>query len=173
MERKDTIEQKTGAAVLQKPIRVTVGEREYEVAPPSLATLILVSEAVSLLPRFVPDADKMVAQAYHYARDSKPLGDVLAILILGAKNLTGFQKSRVSTRKLFLGLFPYWKEQEVTTEVDLKEELSEYLLENMSPRQLNELITRLTENLEIGFFFGLTTFLSEINLLSPTKEQES
>lgn len=173
MDRKDTIEQKAGSAVLQAPVIVAVGDREYKVAPPSTATLILASEAVSLLPRFVPDKEKITEQSYRYARDCRPIGDVLAIIILGAKNLVGYQKSIVKTRKPVLwGLFHHYEEKEVTTEVDRKKELSDYLLENLSPKQLNDLFAKLTNSMELGSFFALTTFLTEINLLSPTKVEK-
>ena len=49
--------------------------------------------------------------------------------------------------------------------------LSEEILQ-LSPKQLNNMITKLLGNLEIGDFFGLTTSLSGINLLKPTKNQE-
>ena len=43
-----TIEAKTAQTVLQEPKEIKIGEKIYSVAPPSLGTLILVSEAVSL-----------------------------------------------------------------------------------------------------------------------------
>lgn len=165
-----TIEQQVAATILQKDFEVTVGDKKYKAAPASTATLILASEAVSRLPRISLDPEKVVEESLSVARLCSPLGDIAAILLLGAKNLTETVKVLKTVEKRYLwGIVKRKKEIEVEQVIDRKKELSKELLENLSPRELNNLVVSLLQKMELGDFFGLTTFLTEINLMRPTK----
>lgn len=157
-----TIEQKVAETILQKATEVKVGDKTYNVAPPTTATLILVSEAVSQLPHLRLDDKNIVGEVLSIAKDCRVLGDVAAILILGAKGLT----ETVTRRKR--ALLPF-NRGIVTETIDRKAELSRELLENYSPSALHNLIASLLSGMDLGDFFGLTTFLTEVNLLRQTK----
>lgn len=169
-EKQKTIEQKVADTILQKPMEITIGGKKYSVSPPSTATLILVSEAVSHLPRLVLDQNNLVEESLSVAKECRVLGDIVAILILGAKGLVEtVTVENTVERKFFWGLFRRMikvKEQKVA---DRKAELSNELLENLSPSELHGLTASLLQRMEIADFFGLTTFLIEINLLRQTK----
>jgi hypothetical protein len=79
-----SLEQKTANAVLQQPVEVEIGTKKYSVAPPSVATLILVSAAVSKLPAITLDSKNIASDCLCIAKDCRPLGEIAAILILGA-----------------------------------------------------------------------------------------
>ena len=49
---KETIEKKAADTVLETADVITVGGREYRIAPPTAGTLIMVSALVSVLPVF-------------------------------------------------------------------------------------------------------------------------
>ena len=98
------------------------------------------------------------------------LGDIVAVLILGAKGLTNTVTRKV-IRKRFFGLIK--SETEETVTIDRKAELSKIILDNIRPSVMLNIIIRRLNDLEIGDFFGITTSLSEINLLKPTKEVEN
>ena len=165
-----TIEEKVAETILQKAGEVTIGGKTYKVAPPSTATLILASEAVSRLPKINLDPEKVVEESLSVARECRPLGDIAAILILGAKNLTETVKARQMVEKRRLWGLVKWKEEvEVERVIDRKAELAKQILEDLSPRALNLLVAQLLQKMELGDFFGLTTFLTEINLMRPTK----
>lgn len=164
MER--TIEQRVGETVLQQPKEFVIGDKTFTVAPPSVSTLILVSEAISLLPQVQLDKTKIVEEVLFVAKDCRMLGDIAAILILGAK---GLKETVTTKRKYFFGLFTH----SVTETVDRKAELSKWLLEELNTAQLNKLIFELLKDFNLGDFFGTTTFLIEINLLRPTKVVET
>lgn len=163
---KKTIEQKVGDAVLQRPKEININGRHFTVAPPSVSTLILASEAISLLPQVQLDKAKIVEEVLFVAKDCRMLGDIAAILILGAK---GLKETVTTKRKHLFGLFT----RSVTETVDRKEELSKWLLEELDTAQLNKLIFELLKDFNLGDFFGTTTFLIEINLLRPTKVVET
>lgn len=160
-----TIEQKAGGTILQRKKEITVGDRTFSVAPPSTATLILASEAISLLPQETLDGKKIVEEVLYIAKDCRVLGDILAILILGAKNLKETVTEKVEKRRLFRSP----RIETVERVIDRKAELAEWLLLNISPKELHQTFTKLVQDFQLGDFFGITTFLIGINLLRPTK----
>ena len=161
-----TIESKVASAILERSIAtIEVEGAKYEIAPPSVATLILLSEIASRFPVVEPvSKDKIVYSVLRNAKNYRPLGDLLAVLILG---LTETTTRKVIKSRLF-GLIKTEKEETVT--INKKAELSKILLENVRPSILFNLIIKRLNEMEIGDFFGITTSLSEINLLKPTKE---
>lgn len=158
-----TIEQKVGEAVLQKPKEVVISDRTFSVAPPRVSTLILVSEAISLLPQVQLDRSKIIEEVLFVAKDCRILGDIAAILILGSK---GLSETVTRRKKRFFGLFGT---KTVTETIDRKAELARWLLDELDNTALNKLIFELLKDFQLGDFFGTITFLIEINLLRPTK----
>ena len=170
MNASKTIEEKVAESILQKPIEITIGEKKYTTAPPSTATLILVSEVVSRLPRLVLDPKNLVEESLSIAKDCRSLGDLVAILLLGARGLTEKVKTEKTVeRRYFFGLIRRKKTIKVEQVIDRKAELAQELLENLRPSELQGLTATLLQRMELGDFFGLTTFLIEINLLRQTK----
>jgi hypothetical protein len=170
MAENRTIEEKVADTILEKSQELSIGSKKYQVAPPSTATLILVSEAVSRLPHIVADPDKVVEESLSFGKDCRVLGDIAAILILGARHLKECVKVKQKTEKRYLwGLFKRQVVEEVEEVRDRKAELAQEILESYSPKALNMLVGGLLNKMEIGDFFGLTTFLIEINLMHQTK----
>ena len=173
MKKKETIETRVAEAVLQQPMEVAVGKSTYLVAPPSVATLILASEAVSRLPAGAMDEQRVLEETLAKAEYCRPLGEVAAILILGAKGLTETVKVKEKQRRRYLfGLFHLTRTVEVERIVNRKEQLADDLLENLTPSELNLLISQILRRMQIADFFGLTTVLTGANLLRPTKVEE-
>lgn len=160
MNENKTIEQKTAAAILEKPVEIVIGGKTYQAAPPSTATLILVSEAVSQLPKIALDAEKIVEETLSVAKDCRILGEIVAILILGAKNITEIKKTpQIKEKRYLWGLIRVKKTVEVEEVINRKEALAREVLEELSPRELNNTVTSLLSSMNIADFFGLTTFL--------------
>ena len=109
------IEAQTASTILQKPEEVVVGNTTYKVAPPSTATLILMSEAVAKMPQVNLTAEKVVDESIYIAKDCRIEGEIVAIMILGAKGLTETKKVRHTEEKR--RLWGLWKQRyEVETE---------------------------------------------------------
>ena len=53
--------------------------------------------------------------------------------------------------------------------IDRKAELAKELLEDVEPKALNLIVSQILSKMQIADFFGLTTFLTELNLLHPRK----
>ena len=162
-EQQQTIEQRVGATILQQPRQISIAGKTYSVAPPTIATLILVSEAISLLPQEYLDEEHIVEETLRIAKDCRVLGDILAILILGAKGLT---EERAIEERTFFGL----RRRRTVRKIDRKRELADELLEALAPRDLSRLISELLRDLQLGDFFGATTSLLEVNLIRATRE---
>lgn len=170
MAEKKTLEEKVADTILEKTEELSIGSKKYQVAPPSTATLILVSEAVSRLPRVVSDPENVVSESLSIAKDCRALGDIAAIMILGAQHIKDRVKVQQTRVKRYLwGLFKRKEVIEIEEVKDRQAELAQELLETYSPKALNMLVGGLLNKMEIGDFFGLTTFLIEINLLHQTK----
>ena len=100
-----TIEQRVASAILEKATnKIELGGVVYPIADPSIATLILVSEIISTLPVVDKETPKelRVYSALHYAKDYSAIGDICAILILGAKNLR--EEKEIIEENRILGL---------------------------------------------------------------------
>ena len=163
-----TIESKVARTILQQQEEITIGDKTYKIAPPSVATLILASEVVSHLPQVHLDEEKVIEETLSIAKDCRELGDLLAILILGAKHINDkVERREKRCRSLLWGLIR--TERSVTITEIAKEALSRELLENTTPRDLHNAIAKIILKMQVGDFFGLTTFLTEINLIRPTK----
>lgn len=170
-----TIEQKVAAAILEKPIaELELNGKTYTIAPPSTSTLILVSEIISTLPSVEScERDKIVPTVLHYAKDYKQLGDLVATLILGRKGLTEERVvERYVVERYFFGLLKRIKTVKEKVVIDRKSELAQLILDEVRPSVLMDIIVRRLKDMEIGDFFGITTSLSEANLLKPTAEVE-
>ncbi len=164
-QTKTTIESKVADTILEKSMELEIGGVTFEVAPPTTATLILVSELVSQLPAVnsAKEAKDIVNETLRVAKDCQVIAEIPAVILLGAANLKERRKTVV---KRFFGLV----REETESVIDRKKEVAELLLNHLSPQELNQLTVKLLMRLEIGDFFGFTTSLSEINLLKPTKE---
>lgn len=166
-----TTEQRVAQTILQKPIKVKVGAKEYAVAPPSTATLILVSAAVSRLPRLSLDENEVVQCVLRNAKECEAIGEIIATLILGAKRVEDTVYTKRKCRcKIFFGLIHYTRNKNVRETA--REQLSRELLENLSPSELQDTLAKILVTMQLGDFFGLTTFLNEINQTRPTKVVE-
>jgi hypothetical protein len=161
----NTVESKVSKTILQQQEEIAVGDEIYKVSPPSVATIILASEAISRLPTVKLDSDNILYECMYIAKDCRVLGDIIAILILGAK---GLKETRKIVKKRFCGLSSY----EVETTVDNKAILAQKLLEDLEPNELNGLMVRLLNTVQLSDFFGLTASLIEINILRRTREME-
>lgn len=156
---KTTLESKTSEAILETPKQVTIGGKVYEVAPPTMATLIEVSKYISSLPEInIENEDKIIHEALANASECEYLGDLAAILILGKKKIKPYE---VKSRKY--GIIPQKKT------VYPQQELSTEILDELSPKNIFTLILSILNDMEVGFFLQTTIFLRDVNLLRKTK----
>ena len=163
-----TTEERVANTILQEPTIIKVGEKEYAVAPPSTATLILVSAAVSRLPRIQLDETRLVQDVLASAKDCAAIGDVVAVMILGAKHVKD-EVVRIEERTVSYCFGLFKRRVRVEVRESKREQLARELLENLSPRELQTALAQIMGLMEVGDFCGLTTFRLEVNTTRPTK----
>lgn len=133
--------------ILQQPVKVNIGSREYSVPQPSIGTLILASEAISKLPAFNISMKDTRQETLRIARDCNVIGDIVAIFILGAKNIKTDAKYLFGIRR---------------------KKLAKKIIDNVSPVQLNEILAEILGSLQTDFFLGTLDFLIKVNMIHPT-----
>ncbi len=154
--RKKTIEERTGDAVLQTSQTIQLGGKTYEVAKPTVATVIRLSELTSHLTDAKIEKDtQILSYVLENAKDCTVIGEIIATLICG------YHKS---TKKPFRGLFK--------KRINPVKNLSRTILEQCSPAELNAAVVKLLGMQQIAFFFSTITSLREKNILKPTKKSE-
>lgn len=169
MESK-TIEQRVAAAILEKATNsIEIGGEVYPLGDPCMATLILVSELISTMPivEKVPK-EQIVYSALHYAKDFKSLGELCAILVLGAGHLT--EEREITEYERFLGVFRRKVVRKVV--IDKKASLAREISLNVRPSVVFNCIIQRLQDMEVAHFFSIITSLSEANILKPTREVE-
>lgn len=157
---KKSIVERAAEAILQEPMELHVGDKVYVVAPPCGATLIMVSKLLAK----VPHVDKMgnvLNEVLASAKDADVLYEIVATLIIGAKRIRDEKNeswvSRVGVKRNTL----------VST-------LAEELKYECTNAQVYEMVAKiLSEQMEIGDFFALSTSLREISLIQETREVDS
>ena len=151
------IESKAASTVLQNQFKVRVGTEVYRVAPPTLSTLIRVSELIAKLPK--EENQDILVWSLESAKQARLIGDIVATIVLGANNLD----KEVVRVKSFLG-FRYKKK------VSLYKEIKEQAI-RMEYEPLSSLLVGLfKEGLDVDAFFLLTTFLRGQNILKRTRK---
>ena len=165
-----TIESRVAATILERTVSTLEIEGvTYNIAPPTIGTLILASEIVSFFPQIDDVDDKQrIFMALFKAKDFKMLADLAAVLILGSKCLTEEREVTVEKRHLF-GLIK--RKHRVKQTVDLRAELAQKILDNVRSSVLFEVIVKRLRDNEIMTFFAITTSLNAANILKPTKAE--
>ena len=165
-----TIEQRVASAILEKATdSIEIGGEVYRLGDPCMATLILASELISTMP-VVEKAPKerIVYSVLHHAKDFKSLGELCAILVLGAGNLT--EEREIVEYERFLGVFRRKVVRRVV--VDRKAALAREISLNVRPSVVFDCIIARLQDMEVAHFFSIITSLSEANILKPTREVE-
>lgn len=161
--------------MMQTPATVRVGDREYDVAPPTFGTLELVSAKLAEIPD-VGDTEEIsgndrAALMLQKAREFAILPDLLAVLILGSKHIR--DKEKVVERRRKGGLLGFLgAKRNVETEVSASDRLAQEIRDTVSPAQMAEVLPFLLGSLQLTDFFVLTTFLREISVAAPTKVEK-
>lgn len=175
--KETTTEEAAADTILQQPHEVEIAGKRYQIAPPTPATLFLVSKQISYLPPINQGAKNVLAEVLSKAKDCRPVTKIAATLILGAKRINERHSVPVVRRDLVepepaKGLRRFFKRQKpriverdhVMLEIDW---LSAQIAENMTIQELSKLVITELGGLGIGDFFGLTASLSAGNLLRP------
>lgn len=172
----DNLEKLVTDAILQRASDVIVIDgTEYPIAPPTPATLILVSELVSKLPVVNRQADNILLEVLSIAKDLSIIGKITATLILGAKRIKEQRyitiEHTTETRRWSWKRFRFVVERATTTRKVLEVDyLAERILDEVTNETMLRVVLKRLGMMQIADFFELTTSLSEANQLKRTRE---
>lgn len=175
MAKEKNIQERVADTMMQAPATVKIGDKTYEVAPPSFGTLELVSAKLAEIPD-VGDLEELSSKdkaltMLRRAKDFAILPDLLTLLILGSKHIR--DKEIVAQRRRKGGIRGFFGAKEETlTEVGVYERMVQEIRDNVPPEQMSELIPFLIGSLQLTDFFVLTTFLREVCVAEPTKVEK-
>lgn len=152
-----SIETKTAGTLLEEPISVTIGMREYRVPPPSLGTLARIGGLISSMKLQERSEDVKPEEipfvALREAGSAGVIADILATFITGEKQ-----------ESVWSSIIPkyFTKHDRVRRRV----------LATVTPAEASRVFAVMLQSLQLGDFFGLTTFLKGVNILKPTRERK-
>lgn len=172
----DNLEKLVTDTILQRASDVIVIDgTEYPIAPPTPATLILVSELVSTLPAVNRQADNILLEVLSIAKDLSVIGKITATLILGAKRIKEARyitiEQATEKRCWSWKRFRFVVEMTTTTRKVLEVDyLAERILDEVTNETMLRVVLKRLGMMQIADFFELTTSLSEANQLKRTRE---
>ena len=171
----ENIEKKVTDAILQRAESFILDGVEYEITPPTPATLILISELVSTMPVVDRKASNILYEVLATAKDLSVIGKIVATLILGAKRIkerryVTIQDETETKRWSWKRLRFVTSRTTIETKVLEVDYLAERLLNEATNEALVNIVSKRLGMMQIGDFFELTTSLSEANQLKRTKE---
>ena len=181
MSENTSIEKRVVDTVLERQTdTLNIDGREYPLAPPTLGTIIMVSELVATLPRFNMEQQNLLYEIMKEARNCQTLGKIAAVLILGAKRVKENRKVPIGRMeeipaktgsyfsRIFRSRVRKARSKETIAEVD---KLAETVLMEVSPATLQDILSRRLIDMQIADFFALTTSLTtRANQIKPTRE---
>lgn len=161
----NTIEQKAADVLLQKPITVKAGGKDYPVARPTLATLAEVSAVLSEMEKTRHAGEQDIVQEVlaRAKADVPRLSLIAAILIIGGGNITYHTERREAGR--IFGIFKRYEKVTVSNTQTLADELAR----TASPAEMHVLVTKALSFQGIGFFLSTIISLGAASVTQPTK----
>lgn len=183
-----TIETKTAKTILEDDRKkVTIAGKEYTIAEPSTATILMASALISELPNLrkpggeQADGTYIIQVVLDKAKGMRNIGKLLALLILGAKRVKEHRmianehtQSLTEPRKkgLWATINEWWRNKREKPREEI-EVLTDEILDNLPPGKIYELLEPRLLDQDISGFFYLTTSLKlQANILEPTKTEK-
>jgi hypothetical protein len=153
---KETTEQKTAAAILQKPITVKIGKDTYDVPRPTLGTIIEISGMIAEYADtdFDDKSVDPVAETLRIAKEYNGLERIIAMIVLGAK---------AAKREIKLFGRTIWRSSRL-------ERLAKKVREEMTPREITEALVAVFSTMDCAFFLITITTLHRVNHLKATNQ---
>lgn len=146
----NTVQQQTAKTILKESSTIKIGNTKYTPKPLKLSAFIKLSAIVSAYPQVDKQIERTPEEVLKWVllngKRYNDIGAILALLIMG-------------WRKYPTKWFKF-KFNRLATKIE----------DNMCPSEFEDLTARLLNDQETARFFGLTAFLSELNLLTEKRK---
>lgn len=153
---KAKIENMVADSINGNPIMIKFRGKDMEIPRPTLGTLIEASKYIAKLPEFdvKTEANAAVQQTLSIAKDCDKIPEILAILMLGKKDM------RRAIRIFGMTVYKVDRVKKLAAEI-----------ENMTSQEIAEILVAIFSAMDCGFFLGIITSLQGINMLKKTKNE--
>lgn len=150
------MEEKVAQTLLEEPTTVTIGGEAYQVAPPSIFTLVRASKYISKIPTDTISEGNIFGSIIHNAEDYENIAWAISVIVLGNE----FTEVETNPK------WQFWKRKKSVTKG-----------ENLVKKLMKTPITEVTDaffkvlgQIDIRAFFVITTSLKGMMITKPTKE---
>lgn len=143
-----TTEEKTAHILNDTPEEVTIGGRTYTITPPTFVKLAQISAEIARLESDPIDPERLAQDVLRVAGSGKQIARIIATMI---------DHTKLKPKPWYKRLF------------SRREDFASFIYRHLTPQEANEVLSLALGTLQLGDFFGLTTFLSGVNITKPTK----
>lgn len=153
------MEEKVAQTLLEEPTIVTIEGEAYQVAPPSIFTLVRASKYISKIPTDTISEGNIFGSIIYNAEDYENIAWAISVIVLG----NDFTEVETYPK------WQFWKRKKSVTKG-----------ENLVKKLMKTPITEVTDAffkvlglIDIRAFFVITTSLKGMMITKPTKEVET
>ena len=154
------MEEKVAQTLLEEPTTVTIGGEAYQVAPPSIFTLVRASKYISKIPTDTISEENIFGSIIHNAEDYENIAWAISVIVLG----NDFTEVETYPK------WQFWKRKKKNV---TKGELLANKLINTPITEVSAAFFNMLAQMDIRPFFVITTSLKGMMITKPTKEVEN
>ena len=153
------MEEKVAQTLLEEPTTVTIRGEAYQVAPPSIFTLVRASKYISKIPTDTISDGNILGSIIHNAEEYENIAWAISVILLG----------KDFTQIVTYPKWQFWRKKKNVT----KGELLAKKLINTPITEVSAAFFNMLAQMDIRPFFVITTSLKGMMITKPTKEVEN
>jgi len=153
------MEEQVAQTLLEEPTTVTIGGEAYQVAPPSIFTLVRASKYISKIPTDTISEGNILGSIIHNAEEYENIAWAISVILLG----------KDFTQIVTYPKWQFWRKKKNVT----KGELLAKKLINTPITEVSATFFKVLGQIDIRAFFVITTSLKGMMITKPTKEVET
>ena len=153
------MEEQVAQTLLEEPTTVTIGGEAYQVAPPSIFTLVRASKYISKIPTDTISEGNILGSIIHNAEEYENIAWAISVILLG----------KDFTQIVTYPKWQFWRKKKNVT----KGELLAKKLINTPNTEVSAAFFKELGQIDIRAFFVITTSLKGMMITKPTKEVEN
>jgi len=153
------MEEQVAQTLLEEPTTVTIEGEAYQVAPPSIFTLVRASKYISKIPTDTISEGNILGSIIHNAEEYENIAWAISVILLG----------KDFTQIVTYPKWQFWRKKKNVT----KGELLAKKLINTPITEVSATFFKVLGQIDIRAFFVITTSLKGMMITKPTKEVEN
>ena len=153
------MEEKVAQTLLEEPTTIIIEGEAYQVAPPSIITLVMASKYISKIPADTISDGNIFGSIVHNAEDYENIAWAVAVILLGNR----------FTEIVRPPFWLFWKRKKNITQG----EILANKLTKAPVSEISEAFFKVIGQMDIRSFFVISTSLKGMMITKPTKEVET